>query len=123
MTNTALTLLPFLIADIVNPVLFAFMVYAAGVNRPVITSSAVLLGHTLAYFSLGIIATSGLEKVESYLYNPQSVDYVLGSVIGALLLWVALLHNKKDEKKKEDSIRIVIPELCEKSEPGMEGLL
>ena len=47
-------LLPILLSDIVNPVLFAFMVYAAGSSRPVMSSSAMLLGHTLSYFSFGI---------------------------------------------------------------------
>ena len=67
MIDTSLTLLPFLIADVVNPVLFALMVYAAGTNRPVLSSSMVLLGHTLAYFCVGIIVFSGLEKIAGYL--------------------------------------------------------
>lgn len=42
---------PILLADLLNPVLFAFLVYAAGTNLAVINSGAVLIGHTLAYFA------------------------------------------------------------------------
>jgi hypothetical protein len=51
MTETLGILIPFLIADVLlisdvlNPVLFAFMVYAVGTPRPVLTSSVMLLGH------------------------------------------------------------------------------
>ena len=33
-------LLPILLSDVINPVLFAFMVYAAGCSRPVLSSGA-----------------------------------------------------------------------------------
>jgi hypothetical protein len=46
-------LLPILLTDVVNPVLFAFLVYAAGTDRPVAFSSSMLLGHTTAYFLVG----------------------------------------------------------------------
>jgi hypothetical protein len=36
-------LIPILLADIVNPVLFAFMVYAVGTDRPLGNSIAALL--------------------------------------------------------------------------------
>ena len=75
--------------DVVNPVLFAFMVYAADTQRPVVTSSAVLLGHTAAYFGAGIVIALGLEKITHYLANPSSIDYLIALIVGLLLLWVA----------------------------------
>lgn len=39
---------PMLLADVVNPVLFAFMVYAVGTERPLGNSISALLGHTTA---------------------------------------------------------------------------
>jgi cytochrome c biogenesis protein CcdA len=109
MIDTSLSLLPFLVADIVNPVLFAFMVYAAGTNRPVLNSGTVLLGHTLAYFSVGIIVASGLQKISNYLQNPQAIDYVLSFIVGILLLWVALSGNKKNDKKKPENGNSLTP--------------
>ena len=42
-------LTPLLLVDVLNPVLFAALVFAAGAPRPVANSAALLLGHTLAY--------------------------------------------------------------------------
>ena len=40
-------LTPILLVDIVNPVLFGFMVVAAGTSRPIVLSGSLLLGHTI----------------------------------------------------------------------------
>lgn len=104
MSGTFGILIPFLIADVLNPVLFAFMVYAAGTRRPVLTSSAMLLGHTVAYFGAGIVIALGLEKITHYLANPSSIDYLIALIVGLLLLWVAFPKAQKAEAKRpEDS--------------------
>jgi cytochrome c biogenesis protein CcdA len=104
MIETLGILIPFLIADVLNPVLFAFMVYAAGTRRPVVTSSAMLLGHTTAYFGAGIVIALGLEKITHYLANPSSIDYLIALIVGLLLLWLALPKAKQPETKRpEDS--------------------
>lgn len=82
-------LIPILLADIVNPVLFAFMVYAVGSDRPLSNSSAVLLGHTSAYLGFGIALAFAFDTISERLANPQAIDYGLSLVIGLLLLWVA----------------------------------
>ena len=50
MTELLAVIAPFLLIDALNPVLFAMLIYAAGSARPIANSSAMLLGHTLAYF-------------------------------------------------------------------------
>jgi hypothetical protein len=47
-------LTPILLTDIINPVLFAFMVYAVGSERPIVNAGSMLLGHTLADFTGGL---------------------------------------------------------------------
>lgn len=94
-------LTPILLADIVNPVLFAFLVYAAGTGRPVANSTGLLLGHTAAYFIVGILLALGLEQLEYRLANPKPVDFVLELLIGLLLLWVAL-RSRKDTGREPD---------------------
>jgi hypothetical protein len=104
MIETFGILINFLIADVLNPVLFAFMVYAAGTRRPVVTSSAMLLGHTAAYFGAGIVIALGLEKITHYLANPSSIDYLIALIVGLLLLSVAFPTAKKPETRRpEDS--------------------
>lgn len=64
-------LFPILLVDMLNPVLFAVMVFAAGSNRPVTNSAAILIGHTLAYFVAGILVSLGIEQATERLANPQ----------------------------------------------------
>lgn len=95
-----LSLAPILLADVVNPVLFAFMVFAVSTQRPVINSTAILLGHTLAYFSAGIVIALGLERITVRLANPHHIDFIISLVVGILLLWVAFLSSKKKDKQQ-----------------------
>jgi threonine/homoserine/homoserine lactone efflux protein len=94
-------LLPILLSDMLNPVLFTFMVYAAGTRRPVIASAAMLLGHTVAYFVGGIVIALGLERISERLANPLAIDFVIEFIIGAVLLWLAL-RTRKDTGKRPD---------------------
>lgn len=96
---------PILLADILNPVLFAFLIYAAGTDRPVLNSSAVLLGHTLAYFFAGIGLSFGLDKISDLLANTGNIDYTISIIIGVLLLWVVFApkKEKKQQEKTQDT--------------------
>jgi len=60
-------LIPILLTDIVNPVLFAFMVYAVGTDRPVSNSIAALLGHTAAYLTFGLVGIALVADAISYI--------------------------------------------------------
>ena len=95
------TIFPILLVDILNPVLFAMMVFAAGSKRPVINSSALLLGHTLAYFVAGVAVAHGIDRVTDRLANPQHIDFVLSGIIGVGLLWFAL-STKRDGAPSAD---------------------
>ena len=88
-------LLPILLVDVLNPVLFAMMVFAAGSKRPVINSSALLLGHTLAYFVAGVAVAHGIDRVADRIANPERIDFVIGGIIGVALLWFAIPMKKK----------------------------
>lgn len=102
-------LTPILIADVINPVLFAFMVYAVSTERPIINSSALLIGHTLAYFSAGVILSLGLERVSYRLANPQQIDFVIGLVVGVLLIWAALGASQQSAERKTTASKQLTP--------------
>lgn len=89
------TLVPILLVDALNPILFAMLVFAAGSGRPVANSSALLIGHTLAYFVAGVAVSFGIDQVAERLANPQPIDYILSGIVGIGLLWMAL-RTKKD---------------------------
>jgi cytochrome c biogenesis protein CcdA len=88
-------LFPILLVDILNPVLFAVMVFAAGSNRPVINSAAILAGHTLAYLVAGVAISHGIEQVAERLANPKPVDFIISGVVGLGLLWM-VVRTKRD---------------------------
>jgi cytochrome c biogenesis protein CcdA len=98
-------LTPILLADIVNPVLFAFLVYAAGTNKPVSTSTALLLGHTAAYFTAGVAIAIGLEQFENRLANPKPVDFAFEFFIGVLLLWIGARSRNSSEQHTESATK------------------
>ncbi|QDV48718.1 GAP family protein [Gimesia fumaroli] len=104
-----MTLIPVLIADVVNPVLFAFLVYAAGTNRPVVNSCGVLLGHTLAYYVAGVVIAIGIESISNRLSNPQQIDYIIGMVIGLILLWVGFLSWKTEKTEQAEESCTLTP--------------
>ena len=99
-------LVPILLADVVNPVLFGFIVYAAGTKSPVVTSSAALLGHTLAYFSVGVVLAPGIELLSERLANPHRIDFVISLVVGFLLLWAAIVSFQKKTSEKTEYVDI-----------------
>ncbi len=97
-------LIPLLVVDVLNPVLFALMIVAVGTDKPLANSTAFLAGHTGAYFISGIIIALGLEKITARLDNPQPVDFIIELLIGLLLLWAALAscEGKASEEKKPE---------------------
>lgn len=95
MFEVLVVVLPILLVDVLNPVLFATMVFAAGSKQPVTNSAAILVGHTLAYFVAGVAVAHGLEQVSYRLANPQRIDFIIGGLIGIGLL-LMVLPTKKD---------------------------
>ncbi len=90
MTELWIVLTPILLTDVLNPVLFAFLIYATGTSRPMLNSSMMLVGHTVAYFLAGIMIAIGLERIMETLRDPGPLVFGFEFVIGAALLFVAL---------------------------------
>lgn len=103
MTELWTVLTPILLTDVLNPVLFAFLVYAAGTDRPVLNSSAMLLGHTVAYFSAGVVIEIGLDAIIDRLQNPQNIDFAIELVIGVVLLLLAVPTRKNTGKRPDEN--------------------
>ena len=95
MIDLLAVVLPILLVDILNPVLFAMLVFAAGSNRPVANSSAILAGHTLAYFVAGVAIAHGMEQISDRLANPHQIDFIISGLVGVGLLLMVLPTKKK----------------------------
>ena len=83
-------LTPILVIDVMNPVLLAILVFAAGASRPFANSASLLAGHTVAYFVAGIGVSFGVEQIADFIThmmeNPGTIDFVLGGFIGVCCL-------------------------------------
>jgi len=105
-------LIPLLIFDALNPVLFALMLVAVGTNRPIANSIALLAGHTLSYFASGVIIALGLDQIINRLNNPLPVDFVIEFLIGLFCLWAAWASkNGKAGEEKNPSAQLT-PGYC-----------
>ena len=60
-----------------------------------------LLGHTAAYMTSGVILAYSIEQLSTRLANPQTIDFVIEFVIACGLLWL-VLRSRKDKGKRPD---------------------
>jgi cytochrome c biogenesis protein CcdA len=98
-------LIPLLVVDVLNPVLFALLVIAVSTGRPYANSTALIAGHTAAYFLSGVVIALGLTQITARLNNPMPVDFVIELLLGLLLLWAALASRdgKASESKAPEA--------------------
>ena len=112
MTDLFAVLVPILLVDVLNPVLFAMLVFAAGSGRPVGNSSAVLAGHTLAYFVAGVAIAHGMEQISDRLANPHRIDFVISGIVGVGLLLMVLPTKKQGAPKASEPEWELTPVKC-----------
>lgn len=93
-------LIPILLADILNPVLFAFLIYAGGTSRPIANATCLLLGHTAAYFSAGVVLAVGMDAISDRLSHPKTIDFYIELLLGVVLLYVTWLNIKRHDTAK-----------------------
>lgn len=90
-------MLPILAVDVVNPALLAVVVVAVAAPRPYARGVAVIAGHMIAYFLLGLVVLFGfaellvrfstplLERVQ----HPEAADFAISLGLGVLLVIAA----------------------------------
>ncbi len=105
-------LIPMLLVDVLNPVLFALLVVAVGTSRPFANSTAFLAGHTLAYFLSGIVIALGLGQITDRLENPHQVDFVIELILGLLCLWAASSSRDGMASEQKNPERELTPAYC-----------
>jgi len=112
MSDLLAVVFPILLVDVLNPVLFAMLVFASGSKRPVANSIAMLAGHTLAYFIAGIAVAMGMEQMSHRLANPQRIDYVVSGLVGIGLLLLALPTKRQGAPTATEPQRELSPVKC-----------
>ena len=94
MSELFVVITPLLLVDLLNPVLFAVLIFAAGGSRPVANSSALLLGHTVAYFVVGIGASYAVDAIAERLANPKPMDFAIELLVGLACLYSVLASRE-----------------------------
>lgn len=112
MIELLLQLIPLLVVDVLNPVLFALLVVATGTGRPIANSSALLAGHTIAYLISGVIIAVGLEQISHRLNNPLPIDFVIELLLGLLCVWAALASRDGKASEEKNPEGELTPAYC-----------
>jgi len=96
--------LPILLADIINPVLLAAVIFALGNRKPILFSTMLLTGWLVVYFGSGIVIAIGLESIMSFLSNPRPIDFYIELIVAVLLVWfgIKFLLQKKEKSTKQN---------------------
>lgn len=105
MGQLIMILIPILIADILNPVLLAGMIFSLGSKHPFINSLAVLTSFLVTYFLAGIVIAVGLEKFENIFHIPPGFDYILELLVAALLFYIAWDAFKEGDRHPENKLK------------------
>jgi cytochrome c biogenesis protein CcdA len=105
-------LVPLLIVDVLNPVLFALLVLAVSSAKPIANSVAFLSGHTLAYFISGVVIALGLEQITDRLSHPLPVDFIIELCLGLLCLWAAVASRDGKASEEKNPERPLTPAYC-----------
>lgn len=110
--DTVLTLVPLLLVDVLNPVLFAALIYTAGSGRPVANASALLAGHTTAYLTLGVVASFGVETLTARLAEPQPIDFLIEFVMAIACLYAAFASRGGGASEERHPEGDLVPLKC-----------
>ena len=105
-------LLPLLLIDVLNPMLFALMLVAIGTSKPFANSLSFLAGHTASYFVSGVLIALGIDRILERINNPHPVDFVLEHLVGLACLWVALKARDGGASQQEEPPGQLTPVYC-----------
>ncbi|WP_170329837.1 GAP family protein [Ruegeria arenilitoris] len=103
--------IPILLVDVVSPVLLAATAFALTGNRPIANSIALILGHSIAYFVMGMLIVYGLAELFSPVVdfvvkgfaNPTPINFVIGFLLGLVLLSLAFRVSTSAEMEKQSA--------------------
>ncbi|NOE34900.1 MULTISPECIES: hypothetical protein [unclassified Ruegeria] len=101
--------IPILLVDVVSPVLLAATAIALTGAKPIASSLALILGHTAAYFLVGVLIVYGLAEfiapvvdfVIDTFVNPIPIYFVIGFLLGIVFLTLAFTLSINASMKKQ----------------------
>lgn len=100
-----ITLIPLLLADVINPVLFIAIMYTLGSNRPVRYCITLLLSFGLSYFVAGLLLAYGLDAIGEWLHAARQFDYAIEFLLALLLLYFGWSQYQSKDVHPEESLK------------------
>lgn len=105
MIGLSLVLVPILITDVINPVIFAATLYVLGTCHPIRNTLVMLLSFFVTYYLAGIAIAVGLDSFSDAFALPHGFDYIVEVIVGALLVVFGLLSYKKDYTPPDEKLK------------------
>jgi cytochrome c biogenesis protein CcdA len=105
MADLFLILIPILITDVINPVIFAGTLYVLGTCHPIRNTLIMLFSFAVTYFLAGIVIAVGLDTFSEVLEFPQGFDYLLEIIVGVVLIFFGCKNYKDDYTPPDEKIQ------------------
>ena len=91
-----LFILPLLLTDMINPILFVGVVYGLGSQKHLLNGTLVLFSFFVCYFLTGLILAEGVEYLTQVLHLSEDWDYAIEAFVAILLLYFGWINYKTD---------------------------
>lgn len=101
----AIVLFPILLADAINPVLLAGVLYGLGSNRPLINGWMILLSFFVSYFLSGVAIALVFEGIINTFHLPHGFDYVIEFLVALLLIAIGWSQLKSGDTHPEKRLK------------------
>lgn len=93
-------LVPIALADALNPVLAATVIFALGTPRPYRASLWVLAGWLAVYFAAGAVLALGLQRLIRALAEPRPVYFQIQLLLAVAMVWLAYRSARDAENPR-----------------------
>jgi len=104
MDQLFIILIPFLLADMINPVLLGGAIYTLGSRHPYRNSWAMFSSFLVTYLFSGVILAVGIEYLTDAFEIPLYFDYILELFVAALLFYFAWKQWKEGDQHPEEEL-------------------
>jgi hypothetical protein len=104
MVHLIFIIIPFLIVDIINPILLGGTIYTLSSKNLFRNSMIMLLSFLVTYFFAGLIIAYGMESFENYFHLPAYFDYGLELIVAALLFYMAAKQSRERDAHPEEKL-------------------
>lgn len=105
MLGLEIVLTPILLADMINPILLAAVLFGLGSFRPMVNTWAIIGTFFVSYFLSGVVIAIALEEFIHSFHLTEAFAYTFEFGVAVLLLWVGLDQIRKGDTHPEEKLK------------------